>query len=148
MTKHEILLAISAQLAEKKQRLIQDAADLSEAIAQDDKSSAGDKYETSREMSQQELDKVNASIADNKRFETLVNQFLALPNSTKIQAGSLVQTTEFLLLFGLPLGSLKINETTVIGIGASAPLAQQLLGKTAGDYITFQGTQLSIISVE
>lgn len=148
MTKQEILLAISAQLAEKKQRLVQDAADLSEAIAQDDKSSAGDKYETSREMSQQELDKVHASIAENKRFENLINQFLTLPPSTKIQAGSLVKTTEFLLLFGLPLGSLKINASTIIGIGASAPLAQQLLGKSAGDHIAFQGKQLSIISVE
>ena len=148
MTKKEVLYAISEQLAEKKLRLLQDATDLSEAIAQDDKSSAGDKYETSREMSQQELDKIHAAIAENKRFETLVNQFIALPTSIRIQAGSLVTTSEFILLFGLPLGTLKINELTIIGIGASAPLAQQLLGRTSNETITFQGKQLTIISVE
>lgn len=148
MTKTDLLTAISLQLHEKKLRLLQDAADLSDAIAQDDKSSAGDKYETSREMSQQELDKVNASIAENKRFENLVQQFIALPKCTNIQAGSLVTTSEFILLFGLPLGTLKINERTIIGIGASAPLAQQLLGKTSNESITFQGKQLTIISVD
>jgi len=148
MTKKEVLNAISEQLAEKKHRLLQDASDLSEAIAQDDKSSAGDKYETSREMSQQELDKVHAAIAENKRFENLVNQFSTLPISTKIQSGSLVKMAEFILFFGLPLGTLNIRETTIIGIGASAPLAQQLLGKIEGESIAFQGKQLTIISVE
>lgn len=148
MTKKEVLKAISEQLAEKKQRLLQDASDLSEAIAQDDKSSAGDKYETSREMSQQELDKVHAAIAENKRFENLVNQYLNLPLSTKIQAGSLVKTSEFVLFFGLPLGTINVNTSTIIGIGASAPLAQQLLGKIEGESIAFQGKQLTIISVE
>jgi transcription elongation GreA/GreB family factor len=147
MTKRTLLQSLIALMDEKITHLQQDLSDLQTAIAEDSKSSAGDKYETSREMSQQEIDKIGTQLAEQKRLRNTAKSMLALPESKSVQAGALVQTTTAYLLIGLPVGKID-SEATIFGIGAAAPLAQQLMGKKINDTLVFQQQTIQILSIE
>lgn len=147
MTKELLLTKARALLLAKQADFQAMVADLQEGLANETKSSAGDKYETSRAMSQQELDKINTQLQEIARQLALIPHLESISNSAVIQNGSIVETNKGVFFIGLPLGSLLIDEKTVFCIGAAAPLAQQLNGNSAGAQITVNGNQFHVLSV-
>lgn len=136
MNKQNLFRYISETIAEKSMRLQQDIADLQKDIAEDSKSSAGDKFETSREMAQQELGKLSTQLAEQQRLKKLLeNQ--STETSSCIKVGSLVQTNLGTFLVGIPIGKITFGDTSIIGIGVGAPLGQLLLNKSENDRIAF-----------
>lgn len=143
MTKHDLLEHVSGMITEKISRLQQDISDLQKDIAEDSKSSAGDKFETSREMAQQELVKIGAQLAEQQRLKNLVKSQESTTSST-IKVGTLVQTNSGVFLVGIPIGKFLYGNTPVIGIGVGAPLGQLLLNKSENDRFTFNGQSFLI----
>lgn len=144
----EILLAAARALLVAKQTDFQAmVADLQEGLANETKSSAGDKYETSRAMSQQELDKINTQLQEISRQLALIPHLETVSGSAIVQNGSIVETNKGFFFIGLPLGSVQTNEGTVFCIGATAPLAQQLIGKNVGEQVTLNSNQFDVLGV-
>lgn len=136
MNKQDLFRYISETITEKSTRLQQDISDLQKDIAEDSKSSAGDKFETSREMAQQELGKLSTQLAEQQRLKKLLeNQ--SPETSSCIKVGSLVQTNLGTFLVGIPIGKITFGDTSIIGIGVGAPLGQLLLNKSENDRISF-----------
>jgi hypothetical protein len=116
---------------------------LSKAIAEDTKSSAGDKYETGREMANLEKEKLHAqAMGFNKSLATL--NHLQNTVSTKIASGSLIKTNKEWIYICISLGPLEIEGEKFLVISPLAPLAQLLIGNEIGHTLTFRDVQYEI----
>ena len=147
MNRPEILLKAKEILQSRQQDLLAMLDDLNEGLANDTKSSAGDKYETSRAMSQQEIDKVSVQLQEVKRQLALFPLLESKAASETIANGSLVSTDHALFFIGLPLGQLEIGDQLLFCISPTAPIAQQLLGKMKGDTYEMGGKMYGITEV-
>ena len=119
---------------------------LSEAIAEETKSSAGDKYETGREMANLEKEKLHAQALGFKNSLASLN---ALPErvSTKTDIGSLIKTNKEWIHLSISLGQLEVNSEKVLVISPLAPLAQLMMGKEKGETVTFREIEYQIIDI-
>lgn len=136
MNRFGLFELIKEQLAEKIQHLQADVSDLQQGIAEDSKSSAGDKFETSREMAQQELSKLHVQISELQRLKNLLENQQNRSSETA-QLGSVIQTSIGNFILGIPVGKVEFEKTSLIGIGMGAPLGQVLLHKKKGEKIQF-----------
>ena len=110
-----------------------------EASNDDTKSSAGDKYETSREMMQQDIDRNKRLLMDaqeNKKTLEAIGQ--AHPGDT-VSGGSLVHTSEGSFYISISAGQLQSGNKTVFAISAASPIGKLMLGKKKGDHFAFNG---------
>lgn len=146
MDKQSLFQHISQTLSEKIKSLQADITDLQKGIAEDSKSSAGDKFETAREMAQQELVKLNTQLNEQQRLKGLVDNQSA-ESSDKVQPGAVIQTNKGLFLIGIPIGNSSFEGKPIIGIGLGAPLGQLLLNKKKSDEIFFNNQQFIIEAI-
>lgn len=143
MDKKAFFRHISTTISEKITSLQGDIADLQKGIAEDSKSSAGDKFETSREMAQQELVKLNTQLNEQQRLKSLVDNQSA-DQANQVQLGAVIQTNKGIFLIGIPIGNSAFEGKNVIGIGLGAPLGQLLLHKKKGEDVLFNNQQFII----
>ena len=145
--KKEVIKAIEKELEERLAISTQTYNDALESRNNDTKSSAGDKYETSRAMMQQEMDNAEVRIHQVKVFK---NELKRLPIKEKtdiIISGSFVETDRGLYFLGLSLGKLEIQNQIVYAISTASPLGKMLLHKKVGDEINLNNTQQTIKSI-
>ena len=121
--------------------------DIQESANQETKSSAGDKYETSRAMMQQEKDKHADQLDQAQELRRQLELLDPAITQTQIQTGSLVQTNEGQYYLSVSLGKMVLDNQTVFVLSAAAPLGQALLHKRTGDKIVFQNRSIEILSI-
>lgn len=140
--KAQCLAAVQKRVAELKRAV----AGIQDARHNEAKSSAGDKYETGRAMMQMEEDKVMAQL-DQAKFQ--LQQLKALPDYSgpDIRSGSLVRTQHRRYFLSASLGKVLLDGEPVYCISTQAPLGQQLLGKSVGDKVAFNGQEEAILGV-
>ena len=110
----------------------------------DTKSSAGDKFETGREMMQREMDKISASIDQSKnQLNFLLKINLNLPYST-VDLGCLIITDQGIYYISIGLGKVEINAEIIYAISLDSPIGQLFKGKRVGDELEFRGKTLKI----
>lgn len=114
------------------------------AANSEEKSSAGDKYETSRAMSHLEKDMHAKQLAaNNKELAVLLSIDCNKINSS-INTGSLVICETAIFFIAAGLGKLLFEEQTIYIISPIAPIAALLIGKVAGGNIQFNNKNLLI----
>ncbi|MBS7332347.1 MAG: hypothetical protein KIG88_01965 [Weeksellaceae bacterium] len=113
----------------------------------DTKSSMGDKYETSREMMQQEITRIQ-----NQLNEVLIqqDQFLKLgvKESKIIINGSYVETSMGNFLIGCSLGEIKFDDKKIFVLSNQTALAKVILGKSVNDTFQMNGKTFQINKVD
>ncbi|MFN5982664.1 MAG: hypothetical protein ACK476_00055 [Fluviicola sp.] len=137
MNKTELIEFLNNRFTDEINEIQADLRLISNDLANDTKSSAGDKFETSREMANQEISKLQSVLAEKKRFVQILQNDAFQSKSTTIQAGSLAQIDETWYFFGLPFGKTTFQDKTVIGIGLTAPFAQAFLQKEKSNQVNF-----------
>ena len=118
-----------------------------EASNDDTKSSAGDKYETSREMMQQDIDRNKRLLIDAEENQKVLNSLKDAPFSTSARNGSLVYTTQGNFYLSISAGQLHLGKETVFAISAVSPIGKLLLGKEKGAQFDFNGKKYQIKEV-
>jgi len=113
----------------------------------DTKSSAGDKYETSREMTQQEIAKLELSLRQKQEQLTLLEHHKNLTDTNRIQSGSILSTNAGIFVLGISFGRLELKNYTVFGLGKEAPLSLLFLRSTAGSEVFLNGRTYLISEV-
>lgn len=121
--------------------------DIQESANQETKSSAGDKYETSRAMMQQEKDKHADQLDQAQELRRQLELLDTAITQAQIQTGSLVQTNEGQYYLSVSLGKMVLDNQTVFVLSAAAPLGQALLHKRIGDKIVFQNRSIEILNI-
>jgi transcription elongation GreA/GreB family factor len=109
----------------------------------DTKSSAGDKFETGREMMQREMDKLNALVDNTLNSIAKLDRIADLPASMVISEGSLVETDQETYFISIGYG--KLGSVYVISI--ESPLGVELKGKKVGDRVEMRGRNITIKSI-
>ncbi len=129
--KSELLEIIHQKISEKIQKLEQLIAE-TRASNNDTKSSMGDKYETSREMLQQEINNLQIQMNEHLKSQQILKNIN--PNPHKIVTlGSLVETEKGMFFIAISLGELSFNQEKIFVISAESPLAKAMNGKKTGE---------------
>lgn len=99
----------------------------------DTKSSMGDKYETSREMLQQEINNLQLQLNE-ATGQVMQLEKLPLKANTTVSNGALVKTTTGLYFIAVSAGEVELNGEKIMTISPETPLAKALFGKSTGEY--------------
>jgi transcription elongation GreA/GreB family factor len=130
-----------------------DAARAGMAAAQESsnsetKSSAGDKYETGREMANQERDRHAAQLHEaQKLLAELQKLNPELPSET-VRTGALVETSLGLFYLSIGAGQLTTADgQAFVAVSPAAPILAALSGRRAGEEVLFNGKPVRVLAV-
>lgn len=141
---HEVL---EGRLKEKLVLISEQIAYLKESISQDTKSSAGDKYETGREMMRQEIDKAEHLQQDYQQQLEILNSLNPESRHEQVQKGSMVLTSNVVFYLAVGFGKMEMGDQPIFVMSLQAPLARQMMGKGVGDRVAFNGVDYLINAV-
>ena len=138
------MLTKSAVIAELDRQLLRKLSYLNTSLNQaidsrnsDTKSSAGDKFETSREMAQIEIQKIENEISKTQQFITdLFAKF-----------SKFIITDKGTFLISIPFGKLMISGTEVFCISNSAPITKQLVNTEISANFEYRGVTYNILDI-
>ncbi len=138
----ETIQRISGQISGLREELLS----LDAEIANETKSSAGDKFETSREMMSQARESISGRIEALKEQVYFLSQVQAKSSIKKVSSGSLVETNEGYFFFGLALGNLNFRGEQIVALSFQSPLGKAFLDKEVGDMVEFRGRIFSLLN--
>lgn len=118
-----------------------------EAANSEDKSSAGDKYETGRAMGHLEKDMYARQQAENVKELARLQEVKTDIIYNTVQTGALVQCTEQAFFIAAGLGRQLVEEQTIFFLSPYSPLAKLLLHKKTGDHFLFNKREIQILAV-
>ncbi len=144
----ELILEYCRDHVNRRIQEIQTAiGDATFALQEETKSSAGDKYETSREMIQQDLNRFHQQLAIAERDLNTLDQLTPFRDSPIIGLGSLVQTDSGYYFLAISIGQVEIGEEQVFCISPHSPIGKLLVGLSLDDIFNFNGTTHTVANI-
>lgn len=113
----------------------------------DTKSSAGDKYETGREMMQIEIEKNEVLLNQTAKQRKELARIEISEEFNKVAFGSLVETDKGTYFISIGIGKIQIEDQMCYAISLASPIGGLLKDKVVGDEVQFQGRTFSIKSI-
>jgi transcription elongation GreA/GreB family factor len=136
-----------AYVKSRMQEAEQAIAEAQQASNNDTKSSAGDKYETGREMAQQETNRNLAQLNEANKLMVALNQVGVKSSAATADTGSLVTTNNGDFYIAISAGSLLLNGKNYFAVSPVSPIGLKLKGKRAGEEFNLNGKTYLISSV-
>ncbi len=127
--------------AEKAMKAAQDAAN------DDTKSSAGDKFETTRAMMHMEIEKNGKQLEEAFKIQNQLKQ-IKIKDCEIVEESALVKTDKGTFFFCISLGKLIHENQTYFVLSLFSPLGVLFNKKRVGDQVNFNGQHYMILSVE
>jgi len=127
LTKSVVIAELDKQLLSKLSYLMTNLKQAIDSRNSDTKSSAGDKFETSREMAQIEIQKIETEISKTQQFFT----------DLASKASQLIITDKGAFLISIPFGKLMVSGTEVFCISKNAPITKHLINTKKNDYFFY-----------
>lgn len=148
MNKDEIIEACYTILNQKQEQVNLAVQDANASLQDDTKSSAGDKYETSREMIQQDLNRYEQQLKVIHQDIELLDRIQLQKNETKIAGlGSLITTDKGVYFLAVSIGQVKVKDKIIFSVSTASPIGKVLLGKAVGDNFEFNDMKQQIKSL-
>lgn len=141
---HQLCLDFVKERMDNAQQAILSAE---QSAAEDTKSSAGDKYETGREMLQQEKDRNMAQLTEANKLLVALSRIGTSGQSAKVEEGSVVKTNSGNFYISISAGALKVGDEGYYAISAASPIGVKMMGSKAGDEFSLNGKAYTILSV-
>ncbi|TYA52152.1 GreA/GreB family elongation factor [Formosa maritima] len=121
--------------------------EIQDSLVSETKSSAGDKHETGRAMLQLEREKAGNQLAEIQKTQESLSK-IDISKSTKIVClGSVVITSEANYFIAISAGEIKINDEIFFAISPNTPIGKLLVGKKAGNFVSFREQKFKIVEV-
>ena len=118
------------QLKQKETLLAEERKNIIESILEEEKNSAGDKYETSRETMTQDLNSLEKQIKQSKLdLEELYRLNTIKETPPTVQEGALVKLGTEWFLLAVSIGQIKVDDAKVFLLSKNSPLGELLIGK-------------------
>ena len=117
---------------------------MKESRNNDTKSSAGDKYETGREMMQIEIDKLELQLYKSQRLKKELQDIPMEKTFHWVGSGGLVFTNVGTYLISVGIGKVELEKEPYYAISLASPIGSMLNNKKVGDQILFNGKQITI----
>lgn len=147
ISKKKILAYCVASVEQRIKEVELAIKDADAALADDTKSSAGDKYETSREMVQQDIDRYQKQLVIANNDLDLLKKIDVNLKADRIGLGSLVQTDIGVYFISISIGLVKMPNQNVFVISPQSPIGQVLVGNKLGDKIVFNNKGQEILEL-
>lgn len=144
-SRQDLLTRLRASLEERRDGYRRELAALDEAAARETKSSAGDKYETAREMIAQSRRLMDANLAEAETGLEALGRMLAAPAAPVATFGSLVETSQGWFLLGVSLGEIESRGAAVKTASLGSPIGAALKGRKPGDAVPWRGGTLFVL---
>ena len=135
LTKSVIISELNKQLLRKLTYLKTNLKQAIESRNSDTKSSAGDKFETSREMAQIEIHKIEIEILKTQQFITDLFS----------KVTQLIITDKGAFLISIPFGKLILNDEKIFCISKNAPITKHLITTKKNYYFFYNDMKYNII---
>lgn len=145
--KEEFFKKCESYLVEKIARISHSISDLEAALTNESKSSAGDKYETGREMINIEINKLSIQLQQFQKLQVTLEVAKRSTKTSIVKMGSLVEATNANYFICIPIGEMILGDKKVYVIGTGSPIAQALIGKAVGDSFIFNTVKGTIVSI-
>jgi len=127
-------------IIEQRIATAREAADNAQQAAnQEEKSSAGDKYETGRSMAQLEIEKNTVQLHEFARMKQELERISITVKGEQAQKGSLVYTSLGAYFLALSAGKITIDGEIYFAVSLQSPIGSVLLGAKEKDEIHFNG---------
>lgn len=135
MTKADLIEACQELLSQRLQRIDEAMALSREAAESDTKSSAGDKFETTRAMMHAALERLTAQ--RNEVLKLKEGLFVAAQSmpGKNIGLGSVVKTSIATYFVASAIGKVSVGAKDVFVLSPASPLGKLLLEKVQGDKV-------------
>lgn len=140
---HKCLDFIEAKITEV-QRVLDS---ITESKAGETKSSAGDKFETSRAMLQIEEENNGRQLVQLYALRETLIQAARRMTTEVIGPGNLIITQKRRYYLAAGLGKIKLDNVDYFCISAESPIGQLLLDRQVGDEVVFNGVVDVILEV-
>ena len=137
LTKSELIAELDKQLQTKLSYLTTNLQQAIDSRNFDTKSSAGDKFETSREMAQIEIHKIETEISKTQQFITDL--------FSKLTQFIITDKGDFLI--SIPFGKLMVDGTAVFCISNNAPITKQLINTKVSSNFDYGGVVYNVIDI-
>jgi transcription elongation GreA/GreB family factor len=137
------IAVVDKRIADAKQAM----DDAQESANQEDKSSAGDKYETGRAMAQIARDQAAQQLDEALKLKNTLDQINTILSSNKIGLGSLVITDSSRFYISVSIGKLEVDGKEYFAISPQSPIGKLLFNLNVGDTLSFQGRSQKIRDV-
>ena len=121
--------------------------ELEEALKPESRSCMGDKYETSRALLHLEFEKISGQVEQFNSLRKTASLIGSQASSESVGFGSLVRTTAANYFISIPAGEIDAEGEKFYAVGINSPVAQELLGKKAGDEFLINGKSFKITEV-
>jgi len=127
-------------LKQKETLLAEERKNIIESILEEEKNSAGDKYETSRETMTQDLNSLENQIKQSKiDLEELYRLNTIKDTPPTVQEGALVKLGTEWFLLAVSIGQIKVEDAKVFLLSKNSPLGELLIGKKKKEQVNFRG---------
>ena len=137
LSKSAVIAELSKQLSIKLNYLNTTLQQTIDSRNSDTKSSAGDKFETSREMAQIEISKIEKEIIKTQQFITDLTS----------KASQFIITDKGAFLISIPFGKLMVKSAEVFCISNSAPITKQLVNTEISANFEYRGVAYNILDI-
>lgn len=121
--------------------------DAQDAANEETKSSAGDKYETGREMILQETNRNQTQLNEANKLMVALNRISLQSSLDRAEAGSLINTNNGKFFLSIGAGMLNVDGQSFFAVSPSSPIGLKLMGKTAGESFELNGKGYLIESI-
>ena len=122
--------------------------DAREAIHNETKSSAGDKYETTREMMQQDIDMATARMNDAKQQLAVLDKINLTHTTNMVIPGSIVYTDKGNYFIAVSAGILNADGNAYNSISIASPIGQAMKGLNPGSNFIFNKVDYTINNIQ
>ncbi len=145
--KEQLIASCRKILDERRQVILKAIEGLKEDLENETKSSAGDKYETGREMINIEWNKLSIQLKENDRLQQIFFRIENQNPTEEVRLGSLVRTSTANYFLSAPIGIVTAGSDAFFAIGINSPVARLMLGLKAGEEFSFNGKKAKILQI-
>lgn len=138
-SKIELLEHLNLALNADIQELETELESLQQSIENESKSSAGDKYETGREMINQEIGKVQSNLNLKRKMIIDLQRIDSKLKYDDVQHGALIVSADNIYFISIPIGRIVVNNQTVYCVSPTSPIVQEMLGKKLNEEFILNG---------
>jgi len=143
--KKEKIIRFAIDILDSRIALSQKELDeLKESMAAETKSSAGDKFETSREMMNQQKDKLLHHISELSKQKIILNSINVEDKKEQISLGAYAETSQGNFMISCSLGKVDVEGHIVMFISIASPLFQEMKNKVVDESFEFRNRKYEI----
>lgn len=147
MKRLQVIQALSSAIQSKLNALKEEMSDLKNDLASDTKNTSGDKHETSRAMNQLEQERIGKQLEQSEAMLNSLKTLREIQSKNLVGAGQLLRVNGAYYFLSVAFGKLTIENEIVFVLSPASPIGEQLIGKSVGDKIQFNGNELEIEAI-